>query len=214
MIETPVTEETFDEAYYMNGLASGKSNYQNYRWMPELTVPACQRIAEYLGARPMERIIDIGCARGYFVKAFRQLGFRAFGHDISRWAIENCDPAVRSWVSNEFPKCSFDWAILKDLAEHVPLDALRELVGKLVNQVSKGMLFIVPLTHEHGGRYVRNEDEMDQTHVIRWTLDDWICFLEHHAPDFNVNASYNIHGIKPAASAVRHSCGFFTLIRP
>lgn len=209
----PLTE-VFDEAYYMDGIRSGKSNYLDYKWLPELTIPACQKVADYLGARPMESILDVGCARGFAVKAWRQLGYRAFGYDISQWAIANCDPAVRSWVSNTFPKRSFDWATLKDCAEHIPHDELRLMVIELSERISKGMLFIVPLAEKKGGRYVRDEDEMDKTHINRWTLEDWIEFLEDNAPDFNVNASYNIHGIKPAASITRHSCGFFTLIRP
>lgn len=211
---TQALTETFDQSYYMDGVRSGKSNYQDYKWLPDLTIPACRKIAEYLGAGPTESIVDIGCARGFAVKAFRQLGYRAYGYDISEWAIANCDPDVRQWVSNEFPKRSFDWATIKDCAEHVPFCELSALVRRLSEQVSKGMLFIVPLAEVTGGKYIRKEDEMDATHIIRWTLDDWIAFLEENAPEFNVNASYNIHGIKPAASATRHSCGFFTLIRP
>lgn len=204
----------FDRDYFMDGINTGKSNYVEYSWKPLLTIPACQRVAEYLGMRPMDSIVDIGCARGFGVKAWRQLGYRAYGYDISRWAIGNCDPDVTEWVSNEFPSRSFDWANLKDLAEHVPMMELGRMINALSFKITKGMLFIVPLAEKTDGRYIRDEDEMDSTHLIRWTLDDWIDFLERHAPDFNVNASYNIHGIKPAASQVRHSCGFFTLIRP
>lgn len=200
--------------YYLNGPASGLSNYVNYSWKPELTLPACRKIAEYLGARHGDSILDVGCSRGYYVKALRMLSFRAFGFDISEWAIENCDPEVKEWVSNEFPKRAFDWATLKDVAEHLSILHLSQMVTLLNLRITKGMLFIVPLASETNGPYVRREDEQDSTHVIRWTLDDWIAFLEGAAPDFNVNGSYNIHGIKPAAATSRHSCGFLTLIRP
>lgn len=206
--------ETFDADYFLRGPETGKSNYRDYRFLPELTVPACRKVAEYLGMNGEDSIIDIGCARGFYVRGWRELGYRAFGYDISKWAIENCDPKVREWVSNEFPKRAFDWANLKDFAEHVPFQELSKLVESLNDKITKGMLFIVPLSARTGDPYVRAEDELDSTHLNRWTLTDWAEFLEVNAPDFNVNASYNIHGIKSASSQVRHSCGFFTLIRP
>ncbi len=204
----------YGESYFMNGPASGLSNYVAYSWRPELTLPACQKIARYLGARPYDAILDVGCARGFYVKALRQLCFHAYGYDVSEWAISNCDPDVKEFVSNSLPKRAFDWAILKDVAEHIEPRDLFLLVNTLNDRLTKGMLIIVPLAESRGGRYIRDEDERDVTHVNRWTLNDWIVFLEEAAPDFNVNASYNIHGIKPAAALVPHSCGFFTLIRP
>lgn len=206
--------QKFTEDYFMRGQDKGVSNYVSYRWMPERTIPACKKVMEYLGARSGESILDYGAARGYYVRAFRELGMKAFGVDISEWAVANCDPSVSEFMGITVPRRAFDWAHLKDVAEHMAAGELMRLLELLGGQVSKGMLFIVPLAESEGGKYVRPEDEFDTTHIIRWTLDGWIEFLERHAPEFNVNASYNIHGIKPAASQVRHSCGFFTLIRP
>lgn len=206
--------EKYGEDYYIYGRIKGLSNYTNYRWMPERTVPACKKVMQYLGARPGESIVDIGAALGFYVRAFRELGLRAFGVDISEWALTNSDPLIREFMSRKLPKRAFDWAHLKDLAEHLPVGQLVRLVETLDQRISKGMLFIVPLAVKNGGSYVREEDEWDSTHIIRWTLHEWLCFMEDHAPGFNVNASYDIHGIKPASSLVKRSCGFLTLTRP
>jgi hypothetical protein len=206
------TEPTvYGEGYYLR--AEG-SNYTNYVWKPELTIPMCKRIVEYLGIRPGESLLDIGCARAFATLAFRMVGVKAIGFDSSEWAIENCHPESAEWVTTTLPKRAFDWAYGKDVFEHIQSDELARLVEHLNATITKGMFFIVPLAEETGGAYIRPEDEVDRTHVLRWTLEDWIAFLECHAPGFNVNASYNIHGIKPAAAKVHHSCGFFTLIRP
>lgn len=204
----------FTESYFMRGPEMGVSNYSNYTWKPDLTIPACRKIMHYLGAHQFDSVLDVGCARGYYVKALREICYRSFGFDISEWAIANCDPDVKEFVSNEWPKRAFDWAVLKDCGEHMTTNDLAATMGSLNNQITKGMLVIVPLSFSLGGRYVRAEDEMDSTHIIRWTLDEWVRFLEDNAPDFNVNGSYNIHGIKPCASTSPHSCGFLTLIRP
>jgi len=201
----------FTEGYFLRGEGS---NYKDYSWKPDLTVPACKKIAEYLNFRRGDSVLDCGASRGYYVRAMRMLGYRAFGYDISEWAVQNCDAEVAEYMSNEFPKRSFDWLLSKDCIEHIPILDLGILIEALNDKITKGMLFIVPLTSVTDGRYVRPEDEMDVTHVIRWPMEQWISFLEDHAPDFNINASYNIHGIKPAAAKARHSTGFFTLVRP
>lgn len=206
---TPFTEE-----YYMRGKSAGVSNYENYSWKPELTLPACRKIAQYLGMRDGDSLLDVGCARGFYVKAFRQLGYRAFGFDISEWAITNCDPEVSEFVSNEMPKRAFDFVQLKDLCEHLEINDLEELLVAISQQASRGVLIIVPLSRYMGDQYLRKEDEADSTHVIRWNLDGWIRFLQTCFKDFNVNASYDIHGIKSASTGTPYSCGFFTLIRP
>ncbi len=204
----------YGEDYFLRGPQTGQSNYVAYSWRPDLTIPACRKIMHYLGAHAYDSVLDVGCARGFYVKALRQLCYHAYGFDISEWAVSNCDPDVKEFVSNMFPKRAFDWAILKDVAEHIEPKDLFMLISTLNDRLTKGMLIIVPLAHERGGKYMREEDERDVTHVNRWTLNDWITFLEEAAPDFNVNGSFCIHGIKPAASLIKHSTGFLTLIRP
>lgn len=205
--------EPFTRDYYMNGPVTGISNYSDYHWIPELTIPACRAIAEHLGMRKKASILDVGAARGFYVKAFRELGFEAYGNDISEWAVENCDPAVKEWMSTAIPAREFDWVTLKDVAEHIPVEKLSALIEGLSAITLKGMFFVVPIAESSGGRYLRIEDESDVTHVNRWTLDEWISFLEDNAPGFTVSASYHIDGIKPASVEVRHSCGFLTLTK-
>ena len=98
--------DVFDEDYFLRGRQTGKSLYVDYRWLPELTVPMVSAIVSHLGIEPDHTILDYGCARGYVVKAFRQLGYKAFGVDISEWAIRNADEETKpylNWTDNSPP---------------------------------------------------------------------------------------------------------------
>jgi len=53
--------EFYDADYYLRGIETGKSCYQNYRWLPELTMPMVMRIIDYLHIRPDQTILDYGC---------------------------------------------------------------------------------------------------------------------------------------------------------
>lgn len=211
----PATEIPYSREYYMEGKQLGLSNYENYSWKPDLTLPFARHLQWYLHLKMDDVIMEIGSARGYLVKALRMHGLNARGMDISPWAVENCDPDVRPYMSTELTTgpMIYDWVIAKDVAEHIPMETLKELLPKLGASCRKGIFLVVPLTDYFNGRYVRDEDEADPTHQIRFTLPDWLLFLTDLLPEFNVNGSFCIHGIKPAAQEKRASCGFFTCTR-
>lgn len=207
--------ETYDADYFLRGKETGKSNYENYSWKPEQTLQHAIYVQRHLGIHAGDSVLDVGCARGYFVKALRMMGIQAFGHDISRWAIENCDPDVVEFVSNELvaEKNSFDWITCKDCMEHIPMEKLEPLLKQLSAAAKKGMFIIVPLAKYFGGQYVRDEDEADKTHIHRFTISDWLEFLMKHTKNMTVSGSFYLKGVKECCRERSMSCGFFTLTR-
>ncbi len=205
----------YTEDYYLRGKEKGLSNYEDYRWLPDQTLPFARHLQWYLHLKMEDIIMEIGSARGFLIKALRMHGLNARGMDISEWAVQNCDPDVKPYLSTTFVSgpLIYDWIIGKDLAEHIELDELKHTVPKWGKSVRKGIFLVVPLTGYRGGAYLREEDQADPTHKVRFTLPDWVLFLQELLPDFNINGSYHIHGIKPASSQVPQSCGFFTCTR-
>lgn len=205
--------ELYGEGYFMR--AEG-SNYVNYSWQPALTIPMARSLVKLLEIEPLaDTLCDIGCARGYLCKALRMIGVPAFGYDISAWAIANCDPDVKAYVSNVFPTEQHDFFFLKDLVEHVPLSDLSQMLSKLTSLVRKAILIIVPLSSESGGPYVRREDNMDSTHLIRWPLESWMDYVQGlvSTQDFIVSGSWHWPGLKPSSAIVLKSCGFVLIKR-
>lgn len=209
------TSSPYTREYYMDGKRLGLSNYERYEWKPDLTLPFARHLQWYLHLTVGDIVMEIGAARGFLVKALRMHGLNARGMDISDWAVENCDPAVRDYMSTQFVSGEkmYDWIIGKDLAEHLALEELKALVPLWGFSARKGIFLVVPLTDYYGGRYIREEDEADPTHKIRFTLPDWLLLLQELLPEFNVNGSFHIHGIKPASSQMPQSCGFLTCTR-
>lgn len=208
----------FDEDYFLRGEATGRSNFTDFRWLADKTIPACLRLVERLGMRKTDTVLDYGCARGYMVKAFRWIGIEAYGYDISQWAIEHCDPDVKAVVTNELPLPFVDWIIAKDVCEHIPEPELAETVRTFLQKARKGILIVVPLAATTGGLYVSQRDNADVTHVIRWTLCDWLKFLQRSVDDsgqpFTVNGAYKQPGLKEdITSTTPSACGFLTLRR-
>jgi len=205
----------FDEDYFMHGQEKGVSNYSNYSWLGEITVALAKAIKRHLGICAADTVLDYGCARGYLVRAVREIGLSAGGWDISKWAIENCDESVKDCVQlvPETAETQFDWIIAKDVLEHVPASDLQRTVTALLNVARKGMFIVVPLSNQDGGPYVGPLDNKDATHITRWTLGTWLKFMRKCSKDFVYQGSYHIPGIKQASEPYEGSCGFITTKR-
>lgn len=216
--------EVYDEEYFLRGRESGKSLYENYRWMPELTIPMVKRIAEHCGIRRVqESVLDFGCARGYIVKAFRKLGYLAFGTDVSDWALMNCDLAVEGMIGppsamlhdgkgsgiGSLGKAEYDWIIAKDVLEHVP--DVQETIDKLCEHARKGIFAVVPLSWLDGAPYMVDDYEKDVTHIHRLCLASWAKMFMR--PGWSVEARYLLPGVKDNYAEWARGNGFITARR-
>src|SRR5690349_17560182 len=122
--------QQYDADYFLRGKELGISGYTDYRWLPELTMPMVASMVRHLGIQPDDTILDFGCARGYVVRAFREMGYEAFGYDASTWALDNADPVTAPYLYREESSIigsDFAWVIAKDVLEHI--DAANKTVN-------------------------------------------------------------------------------------
>lgn len=201
----------FDEDYYMNGIATGVSNYVNYSWIPETTIPMAQVVKKVLGITQGQTFLDFGASRGYLVKALRLLDVHSFGYDLSTWAVSHCDPDVKSFMTNTFPERDFDWVWSKDTFEHIQTEDLLLITHKLFSLAKRGMFVIVPLAESKGGKYLCPNDEQDKTHVQRLTMSGWLTLLQSTAPqNWVISGSYKVPTLKASSELYPLSTAFIT----
>lgn len=202
----------YDADYFLRGKESGKSLYTDYRWMPDLTISMVRALIAYLGIDRHDTILDFGCARGYTVRAFRELGYNAYGYDVSKWAVENADEIVRPSLTTE-PELAFnsmldyDWVIAKDVLEHV--ENLDRTIDQLKRVTNRGIFVVVPLAH--GREYDVPEYEKDVTHIHRRPLSWWVGHF--HQAGWSVEARYRVEGVKDNYSQYPTGNGFIVARR-
>jgi SAM-dependent methyltransferase len=211
--------EVYDADYFQRGVETGKSCYQNYRWIPELTIPMAMTMIDFLGIKRGDTVLDYGCAFGYLVKAFRLLGRHAFGVDISQYAIGNADPAVKQYcflringvnflTGNGFVDC-FDFCIGKDVFEHISEQELKFVLSWIDAKI---MFAVIPLGDEFLGFHAPVNNR-DITHVICRDEEWWSRMFEQNGwtvTDFR----FQVAGIKDSYyNKYPQAHGFFTLKR-
>jgi SAM-dependent methyltransferase len=124
-------------AFYDRDYFEGKTR-QSPPHTRELIYPLAERTVAFLcrRCRPT-RVLDIGCAKGFLVEAFRAWSVQAaFGMDVSLYAVSGAEAATRGRlfvadVLAGFPvrSASFDLVTALDLFEHLadPEPVLREI---------------------------------------------------------------------------------------
>lgn len=212
-----VSIDMYDEDYFENGVQTGKSGYQNYTWLPELTMKMAHHLIQSLHIQENHRVLDFGCAKGFLVKALRLLDINAYGVDISAYAIDNVDPSVRHYCSlinsvtdtNCF-KFDYDWLISKDVFEHLSESQLVELLAFSKKHV-KNLFAAIPLGLDDGSGYIIPEYDRDVTHITKQPLNWWINLFQSSGWSV-VSAQHSFRGVKDSwTSSWPDGNAFFTL---
>ena len=211
------TKNLYNKDYYENGVELGISGYSDYRWLPDLTIPMCENIVEYLNIKKDHTILDFGCAKGYAVKALTDLGYNCYGTDISEYALSQAPDSIRDKLflfEKEWPDLPqplhFDFVTAKDVFEHINPKDLEKILSVL-SLVCDVMFVVVPLGEN--GKYVVPEYEGDVTHVIREDINWWSDFFT--ANNLKVeSSSYRVLGVKDNWSHYPKGNGFFVLKAP
>lgn len=164
------------DAFYNEEYFEGKSR-QSPPHTRDLIYPMAERTARFLcrDSAP-SRVLDIGCAKGYMVEAFRAHGVaQAVGLDVSLYAVSHAEHAVRGrlLVGNlleglPLAAGTCDVVTAMDLFEHLtdPIPALQE-IGRVLRRGGRAYVKICHPSHPNATR--------DPSHVNVQPLSYWIA---------------------------------------
>jgi ubiquinone/menaquinone biosynthesis C-methylase UbiE len=133
----------YGEMYWDGPREYGYGGYRDDgRWHP-----VARDIVAHFGLKPGNRVLDVGCGKGFLVKALLAQDMDAFGLDISLYALTHCAPEVIGRLhlgSAEilpFPEGSFDCVLSLNTIHNFPrqraIIAMRE-----IQRVSNGRAFV------------------------------------------------------------------------
>jgi len=154
----------FDRDYFDGDRRYGYGGYRyDGRW-----VSFAQRLVAHYGLQPGQKVLDVGCGKGFLVHDFRQAlpGLEAFGLDVSAYAIENAMPEARAFlrqgdaVSLPYPDKSFDLVVSINTLHNLQLPGLWQSLREL-ERVGKKNKFIVMDSY-------RNERE--KVNLLYWQI--------------------------------------------
>ena len=161
-----------------------KVGYGGFRYNSKYWNQVVKDIAEYYKLKSGDKILDIGCGKGFMLYDFLKLNpqFDVFGIDISKYAIENCIESLNGKLkignakSLPYPDNYFDLVISNNT--HHNLDG-KDIINAFneVERVTKKNSYVVLDAYS-------NEKEKEE--LINWNLTaktikhvkDWKKFFE------------------------------------
>jgi len=125
----------FDKEYFDGTREQGYGGFKyDGRW-----IPIAEDIVRHYDLKAGDRVLDIGCAKGFLVKDLMMVcpGLEVFGIDVSTYAVMNCEPEVigRLHIGDArklpFPDKSFKTAlainVIHNLTNEECLSAINEI---------------------------------------------------------------------------------------
>jgi len=168
------------------------------QWQPADTLPMIDAITDYCGMADGETVLDYCCGRGHAVKGFRMQGIAAYGVDVSRRDIAECEPSVKSFVHNirkvsaikTPPRGCYDWLYSKDTLDCVEYYTIGKVVRDLA-KICRRAFVVVPLGD---GTEYYDEGSRSERSKLALPLDWW----EWELGDYwkHVEYSFRVPGIE------------------
>jgi SAM-dependent methyltransferase len=170
LTEAEKLSQIFDKDYFENGIATKKSTYFDYSWARLGNY--FQKTAKHIvGKFAPSSSLDVGCAKGFLVKALAELGVDAYGIDPSTYALDCVQADVSEKISLGtaqaiiYPENNFDVVTCFDVLEHITEKDVPQALSEML-RVSKQWLIIRVVTKEL-------PDDIDSSHSTIHDKDWW-----------------------------------------
>jgi len=177
--ESAAVAKKFGQDYWDGDRRYGYGGYSyDGRWLP-----VAQAIARHYGLRPGQRVLDVGCGKGYLLWELTQVvpGIEIAGLDISSYAIANAKEEVKSSLVYgharrlPWPDGHFDLVVSLGCLHNLPVQELEPAITE-VERVGRG------------GKYIMVESyttERQRVNLLYWQLtcetffstESWVWFL-------------------------------------
>ena len=173
-METTPKEGIFNEEYFESDKWLINGGFRSYRYEDYYPLFIDLAIIIRHIFNPA-KVLDVGCAKGFLVLAFRELGIKSFGIDISEYALSNALISVRPYLHKSrlgqdrlpFPDKYFDFISAIGIIEYI--ENLHHAISEL-RRVTNGVLYLTV------GLYKRNPNSKLRLHAhnSQW----WIQLLQ------------------------------------
>jgi 2-polyprenyl-3-methyl-5-hydroxy-6-metoxy-1,4-benzoquinol methylase len=123
-------------------------------------------------------IVDFGCAVGFLLEGFDDLGYRQIGgYDVSDWAIAEGRARgndIYKWDETVRHTVGTDILTALDVFEHMEDDEIRRVLKVLS---PKCMILRIPTSVDGGKTFALEVSRQDPTHINCKTKEQWIEFF-------------------------------------
>ena len=159
----------YGQEYFDGSRDYGYGGYRyDGRW-----VPVARDIVAHFGLKPGDRVLDVGCAKGFLVKDLLAVcpGLEVYGIDVSHYALMHCEPEVvgrlhlGSAEDLPFPDGSFAAVLAINSLHNLPRTRLIKALQEM-QRLAPGRGFV--------------QVDSYRTPEQKAIFESWVLTAEHH----------------------------------
>jgi SAM-dependent methyltransferase len=157
----PIPPEWFDADYFDLGRKSNWS--RGYSW--PLFEGVFRNAARYLADLfPEARsFLDVGCGKGFLVRALRERGLDAWGFDFSGYAVAHAEPSAKPYIQladagTARYERQFDVVIAMSVLESLTEAQIRDFLPRARDWTKTALLAVIAANDRHGDGAVKTLD--------------------------------------------------------
>ena len=166
-----LTHKNYKKSYYTT------LNYSNYLEREIKYFKFCEELVDFLPKikllSPTTKLLDYGCALGFLVKSFRELGYNCDAYDISKWTKAQCIKRGIEYI--EFKKSNYDLMLCLDVLEHMTNEQIKDLFNTIQ---STHILVRIPCSTNGGKSFHLDISNNDPTHINCKNKQEWFKLFE------------------------------------
>ena len=156
-----------------------KSSYTKpFTW--EVEAEGNIKMAQWLKDRfHPQAVLELGCAKGFLLKALLQIGIEGYGCDISKWAVENYEPEAKGRLKVAdirnglpYPDNSFDLICSLSTLEHIEMEYLPHVASEMARVTKKWVVISIPIVLSN-----ENKPWGDPSHRTYMPASYWISLF-------------------------------------
>ena len=129
---------------FFDGLRS--QGYGGYNYDPKYFAPTADLFCAYYELEDGDKVLDVGCAKGFLLHEFRKLGIDVEGLDISEYAVSNAHPGIDPYLGDArdlpFPDKSFDLVTSLGTIHNLDREGVIQALGE-IERVGKNAFITV-----------------------------------------------------------------------
>lgn len=172
----PIAGEWYDEDYFEKGL---KSNWDHgYSWL--LFQDLFRETATFLTNTFFEAssYLDIGCAKGFLVRALRERAKECWGFDHSPWAIEHAEESSKPFIERssvdeiDFDR-QFDLLVAFGIFESLTESQLRSFLSRARAWTRQAIFATIPSFQSEEEESLYYKNDKDLSHITMHTREWW-----------------------------------------
>jgi hypothetical protein len=172
----PIPGEWFDADYFDHGLKSNWTSGYHWRDFAQLF----RETAQFLVTTFPEAssFLDAGCAKGFLVRALRELGKDAWGFDHSTWALERAEELARPFLqladatSVDFDK-PFDMLLAFSLLESLTEAQAYEFLRRGRTWTRHALIAVILVCDSDEAKATLCDTDADLSHITLRNREWW-----------------------------------------